>query len=104
MMATPSDELTFEQALTQLEEIVRDLENGQSGLEESLSRYEQGVGLLKRCYAQLREAEQRHLLLTGTDADGNPVTQPFEDSASIEALKPDARKRRKKTEESDKLF
>jgi exodeoxyribonuclease VII small subunit len=104
MTAFPSDELTFEQALAQLEEIVRDLEDGQTGLEESLARYEQGVGLLKRCYGQLRQAEQRILLLTGADADGNPVTEPFEHSASIEALKPDARKRRKKSDESEKLF
>ena len=61
------DELTFEQALEALEKIVRELEDGQTGLEESLQRYEMGVALLKRCYGQLCEAEQRILQLTGVD-------------------------------------
>ena len=56
METSPQDSLTFEQALAELDRIVRDLEDGQIGLEESLTRYGQGVGLLKRCYAQLRQA------------------------------------------------
>ena len=59
------DTLTFEQALAEIERLVRELEEGQTGLEESLARYERGVGLLKRCYSQLQQAEQRILLLTG---------------------------------------
>ena len=62
-MSQPIDELTFEQSLPELEGTVRDLEDGRLGLEASLARYEQGVGLLKRCYAQLRQAEQRILQL-----------------------------------------
>src|SRR5216117_2895757 len=57
--------LTFEQALAELERIVRELENGQIGLEESLTHYEKGVTLLKRCYGQLQQAEQRIVLLKG---------------------------------------
>ena len=83
-----SDELSFEQALVELECIVRELEDGQTGLEESLCRYEQGVGLLKRCYGQLRQAEQRILLLTGEDGDGQPVTRPFDHAATLDPLKP----------------
>jgi exodeoxyribonuclease VII small subunit len=82
-----NDTLTFEQALVELEKIVRDLEDGQTGLDHALQRYEHGVGLLKRCYGQLRAAEQRILELTGKDEAGNAVTRPFEHSASIEALK-----------------
>ena len=85
--------LTFEQALAELEKIVRDLEDGQTGLEAALQRYEQGVGLLKRCYGQLRSAEQRIVELTGKDEAGNVVTRPFEHSASIEALNKDGRPR-----------
>ena len=74
-MQEPSCENTsFEQALAELEKIVRDLEDGQTGLEDSLKRYEQGIGLLRRCYAQLRAAEQRILVLTGEDGDGRPIT------------------------------
>jgi exodeoxyribonuclease VII small subunit len=82
MSDSPCDKLTFEQALANLEEIVRELEDGQTGLEESLARYETGVGLLKRCYGQLREAEQRIMLLAGVDAEGRPILQPFEHEAT----------------------
>jgi exodeoxyribonuclease VII small subunit len=82
MNESPQDEsVTFEQALAALDQIVHDLEDGQIGLEESLTRYEEGVGLLKRCYAQLRAAEQRILLLTGVDDEGQPILQPFAPAA-----------------------
>ncbi len=82
---TPTDDLSFEAALTELEGIVRVLEDGETGLEQSLAQYERGVGLLKHCYGQLRQAEQRILLLTGEDGDGQPLTRPFEHSASLDA-------------------
>jgi exodeoxyribonuclease VII small subunit len=78
-----TQEQTFEQALSALEQIVRDLEDGRLGLSESLARYEQGVKLLKNCYAQLEEAERRIELLTGIDAAGNAVVAPFDDTATI---------------------
>ena len=87
MNESTSDNLTFEESLAELEKIVRELEDGQTGLEESLARYEKGVGLLKKCYGQLRQAEQRILLLTGTDAEGQPVLEPFEHTAAAEAGK-----------------
>src|SRR5438046_3773673 len=77
----PSEGLTFEQSLAQLEQIVRDLEDAQLGLDEALGRYEQGVGLIKRCQAQLQQAEQRILLLTGVEA-GQPVLQAFKHEAA----------------------
>jgi exodeoxyribonuclease VII small subunit len=95
MNDSPPDNLTFEQALAQLEEVVRELEDGQTGLEESLARYEAGVGMLKRCYAQLRQAEQRILRLNGLDDDGKPILQPFEHSATAEPERPAAKRRRK---------
>ena len=84
MNDSPADNLTFEQALAELERIVRELEEGQTGLEESLARYEAGVGLLKRCYAQLCQAEQRILLVGGVGPDGQPITQPFDHAATAE--------------------
>ena len=69
---------SFEQALAELEEIVRALEAGELTLEESLARYKSGVGLLQSCYSQLREAEQQILQLAGEDTEGKPVSQPFE--------------------------
>ncbi len=74
---------TFEEALVELEKIVHDLEDGDTGLEQALQRYEQGVGLLRRCYDQLRKVEQRILELTGTDEAGNPALKPFEHASSV---------------------
>jgi exodeoxyribonuclease VII small subunit len=104
MSTSGCDELTFEQALAELERTVRALEDGQIGLEEALGRYEEGVRLLKRCYAQLCQAEQRILLLMGEDSDGKPITQPFEHAATAETDKNDSRRRRRKTDDSDNLF
>jgi len=104
MSELPTESLSFEQSLAELDRIVRDLEDGQLGLEEALGRYETGVGLLKRCYAQLRQAEQRILLLTGTDADGQPLTQPFEHTATAEPGQGDSKRRRKKDDGPQILF
>jgi exodeoxyribonuclease VII small subunit len=82
MNETPLDTLTFEQALIELERTVRELEDGRLGLDEALARYEQGVGLIKRCYTRLREAEQRILVLTGTEDDGQPILQAFKHEAT----------------------
>jgi exodeoxyribonuclease VII small subunit len=72
----------FEDALAQLEQIVHDLEEGQIGLDEALQGYERGVKLLRRCYDLLQGAERRIEMLTGLDANGNPVTTPFENQAT----------------------
>jgi exodeoxyribonuclease VII small subunit len=77
---------TFEQAVAELEQILRDLEDGNTTLEESLARYERGVGLLKSCYAQLQAAEQKIALLAGVGEDGKPVLQPFDHAASDSAV------------------
>ncbi len=76
---------TFEVALARLEGIVRDLEEGDLGLAEALAQYEAGVGLLKDCHQLLERAERRIELLSGFDAEGNPVTVPFDDTASAVA-------------------
>jgi exodeoxyribonuclease VII small subunit len=73
---------SFEESLDQLEAIVRRLEDGQLPLAEALEQYEQGVGHLKACYAQLEQAERRIELLTGTDDQGAAIAAPFDDSAT----------------------
>ncbi len=84
MSPSPSDDLSFEQALVELERILRNLEDGTTTLEESLAQYERGIGLLKGCYQQLRVAEQRIVKVTGVDAEGKPVLEAFEHVAMIE--------------------
>lgn len=56
-------EMTFERALARLEEIVRSMESGNAMLDESLSLFEEGVGLVKYCTKALDDAEQKVKIL-----------------------------------------
>lgn len=84
----------FEDALKELDAIAHDLEDGTLGLDESLSRFEQGIGLLRHCYSVLDAAERKIALLTGFDSDGNPITEPFDASATAEQGVAGRRKKR----------
>lgn len=72
--------LRFEDLLAQLEQIVSGLEEGQVGLSESLAQYEKGITLLRQCHELLAEAERKVEVLTGFDAQGNPITEPLHDA------------------------
>ena len=85
----------FETALERLEGIVHDLEDGDLGLDQSLERYEEGVKYLKLCHQKLKETEQKIELLTGLDAEGNPVAVPFEDQATTLEEKQKTRAKRR---------
>ena len=78
---TPRDECvaSFEDSLEELEKIVAELESGKLGLSDALARYEEGVKHLKGCQQLLERAERKIELLSGVDADGNPITEPFEE-------------------------
>jgi len=93
----PSEPLTFEAALKRLGEIVHSLEDGDVGLNEALERYEEGVGLLRQSYDLLQRAERRIELLSGVDAEGNPVTKPFDDSATFSLEEPPKRRSRRRS-------
>lgn len=96
MPSEPQPSLCFEEALAELESIVHELEEGQIGLADALGRYEKGVRLLKQCHGLLEDAQRRIELLTGIDANGNPITQPFEEpSASTLEEKADSRGQRR---------
>jgi exodeoxyribonuclease VII small subunit len=84
----------FEQALQQLQQIVGALEEGSLGLEESMQQFEHGVALLRTCHTALEQAEQQIEVLTGFDADGNPVAASFDASASAETESPKAGRRK----------
>jgi len=51
--------LSFEDALNELEQIVRKLESGNAKLDEALASYERGALLKRHCEAKLREAQLR---------------------------------------------
>ena len=54
----------FEKSLEKLEGVVRELESGEKGLEESLSLFENGIGLAKRLSTRLEEVKHRVEVLT----------------------------------------
>jgi exodeoxyribonuclease VII small subunit len=99
-----SEAPSFEESLSELEQILRALEDGTTTLEESLARYERGVGLLKGCYAQLRVAEQRIALLVGLDGDGKPILQPFDHSSSDGTAGENSRRPRPKPRDGSGLY
>ena len=63
------DELTFREAMGQLEQIVGQLESGEHELEESLERYALGVALLSSLQKRLKGAEQKVEVLMGELAE-----------------------------------
>ncbi len=65
MPLKPVEEMTYEEALAELEVILEQLESAPGALEESLALYERGQALLGRCAALLEKAELRVRQLTG---------------------------------------
>lgn len=70
-------EKSFEEALTRLEEIVRDLEQGELPLEDSLKSFEEGMGLIRFCSKELEAAEKKVSLLV-RESDGEHKEIPFD--------------------------
>ncbi len=71
-------EMSFEEAMGELEAVVRQLEQGEVPLEDSIRLYERGAALKKRCEEKLKEAEEKVALIT-LDGEGKPVgTKPAE--------------------------
>jgi exodeoxyribonuclease VII small subunit len=51
--------MTFEEALSRLEEVVRRLETSEIGLDESLALFQEGMALSRLCHGRLEEAERK---------------------------------------------
>ena len=78
MSESDVDEMSFEAAMVELEQVVTQLERGEVPLEESIKLYERGALLRKRCEKKLKEAEEKVAQIT-LDAEGNPAgTKPVE--------------------------
>ena len=67
--------LSFEDALAELEKIVRGLEGGQQKLEDAIGAYERGARLRAHCEAKLAEAEARVQAIVAA-ADGSVALRP----------------------------
>ncbi len=77
------DNLSFEEALKQLEEIVSRLESGEVPLEESIDLYERGALLRERCTKKLDDARMRIERVIGGGAGTGPLDGgDFESGAS----------------------
>ena len=72
------NELTFEEAVKRLSEIVQKLERGDLPLEESLMLFEEGVSLSRASQEKLDSAQKRVEELLGFDREGKARTAPFE--------------------------
>jgi len=66
---------SFEDALTQLEQIIRSLDAGQTSLDFSLKNYERGIKLLRYCHATLQNAERKIEILRRVSRDGSLETE-----------------------------
>ena len=76
--AKPVAEMSFEEALAELEGIVQKLERGQLELESSIQAYERGTALRQHCAEKLRQVQLRVEKLT-QDREGNLKLVPFEE-------------------------
>ncbi|GGD20647.1 exodeoxyribonuclease VII small subunit [Sinisalibacter lacisalsi] len=78
MSEKPVEEMSFEEAMQELEAVVGQLERGDVALEDSIKLYERGAALKARCEVKLKEAEEKVAAIT-LDANGNPSgTKPVE--------------------------
>ncbi len=79
-MSAKEKELTFEQSIGRLEEIVEKLEAGQVPLDESLKLFEEGVKLSRFCNTKLEEIERKIEILTKGEG-GELKAEPFDEGA-----------------------
>jgi exodeoxyribonuclease VII small subunit len=75
----PEEKMTFESAMSQLEQIVRKLEGNSLGLDAALSEYAKAVEHVRFCQKQLTGARRKIELLRGVTGLGEPITDTWED-------------------------
>ncbi len=71
------EEMNFEDAMRRLEEIFGKLEQGDVSLNDSMTLFTEGTGLIRRCTELLDKAEQQVVVLTA-GPDGSPQEKPFQ--------------------------
>ena len=78
MSDTPITEMSFEQAMAELEQVVGKLEAGDVPLEQSITLYERGAELKAHCEAKLKSAEEKVAKITLGDGGQPTGTTPVE--------------------------
>ncbi|TDU70679.1 exodeoxyribonuclease VII small subunit [Prosthecobacter fusiformis] len=101
MSAPSQSEPSFEQAMERLEEIVVLMEGDRMPLDEMVTSYEEGMGLLKVCRQRIDVARRRIEVITA-DAEAKPIVAAFDPTSAElieEKSKPAAPARKKKPAE-----
>ncbi len=75
-----STQLTFEQAMTRLEQIVATLESGRCTLDDSMKLFEEGTKLTAFCQKALKSAEQKIMKLTTAEAGADETLSVPDDT------------------------
>jgi exodeoxyribonuclease VII small subunit len=102
MAKSKEKEQGFEESLTSLERIVAQLESGELPLERALELFEDGVGLARRCQAQLEDAERKVEVLLRER--GELKTVPFQPNGEASAPKEPPRSAPDALEKADSDF
>ena len=74
---SPAKKFDLEKALTDLEELVEELESGDLPLEKAMKKFEEGIKLTRGCQTALKEAEQKVEILLKS-AGGDEELEDFE--------------------------
>ncbi|MBM7555240.1 exodeoxyribonuclease VII small subunit [Halanaerobacter jeridensis] len=74
-------ELSFEEAISQLEEIIENLEDKDISLDEALQKYQQGVKLSKFCSNKLEQAEEKIEIIR--DEEGTIELENYTEEGSL---------------------
>lgn len=84
------EELSFEEAMERLEEIVSSMEGERMSLEDMVRNYEEGVKLLRVCRQRIDIAKQRVEMITADLEGGKASLAPFESENATEPAAPAA--------------
>lgn len=74
------ENLSFEQAMTELEQVVVQLESGDIPLEQALKQFERGIALARATRQKLDQAEQQVKIITSSDPQAEPT--PFDEHSA----------------------
>lgn len=74
MTAKAVSEMSFEEAMAALEQVVNQLERGEVALEESIALYERGAALKAHCAAKLKAAEEKVELIRAQEGRATGAT------------------------------
>lgn len=77
-MSDPVDQMSFEEALKELESVVGQLERGDVALDQSIALYERGAALKEHCAKKLNEAEEKVAKITLGEGGAPTGTTPLD--------------------------